>query len=240
MGIKRLDELPSGQNFNFDDIIVVEKNPNDENRSLKKATLREFMKSSTQFDPEKVGENPLLGLQSMFEWTVEQLESLAQDGVIPVTSFQDYQSETKSLEFQYITPTPTPSLPVSVIPTPTPTPTPSSIIYSDEIQITFNGPQYSVIDLPDEFLPINRGYVDWSVKGGQHTDNLYYNFYGYFPDSFTPSPIGEQLVHLNKKANSNQIIITTQKVEFIEGIELSSFEGGLKENSSITLTIKYS
>jgi hypothetical protein len=241
MGIKRPDQLPSGQNFDFDDILVVETNPNSENRSLKKATLREFVKSSTKFDPEKAGENPLLGLQSMFEWTVEQLESLAQDGVIPITSFQDYQSETKSLEFQYITPTPTASVPISTMPTPTPTPTPSNaIVYPSEVQTTFQGELFSLIELPNELLPSNRGYSNWEIKGGQHTDNLYYNFFGYFPDDFQPSPIGEQLVHLAKKENSHQIIAVTKKVEFEDDIEINSFEGGLKPNSSLTITIKYS
>ena len=110
MPTKRPDQLPSGQNFDFDDILMVEKNPDGSDRGLNKATIREFMKSATQLDPERVAESPILGLQSAFEWVVELISILAVDPVSPVSPYENFDSPNKDSEQAFITPTPTPTV----------------------------------------------------------------------------------------------------------------------------------
>lgn len=247
MPTKRPDQLPSGQNFSFDDILMVEKNPDGSDRELNKTTIRDFMQSAVQLDPERVGENPILGLQSAFEWMVEQMNSLAENPINAVTSYNDFDSPSKDSEQSYITPTPTPTTSItptpsttpnkSPTPTPTITPTPSKTPFSKRTQITFNGPQPQSVALPISYLPEARGFSSWKIIGGQANDNTsLVNFVGYFPDSFTPSALNEVLIYVNKQSDTHVQI--SSAIEDEEGtIEVVE---GLFDNASITFTIDYS
>jgi len=247
MPTKRPDQLPSGQNFDFDDILIVEKNPNGSSRQLNKSTIRDFMKSATELDPERVGENPILGLQSSFEWMVQQINSLAQDPISPVTSYESFDSESKNAEQIYVSPTPTPTITVtptvsttpfkSPTPTPTLTPTPSKTPYTRRVQITFQGPQPQSVALPISYLPEARGFTNWSIVGGTANEQTsLVNFFGYFPDSFTPSALNEVLIYVNKLSDTH--IQISSAIEDSEG-DIEYLEG-LFENASITFTIDYS
>lgn len=247
MPTKRPDQLPSGQNFDFDDILMIEKNPDGSDRELNKATIREFMKSATQLDPERVAESPILGLQSAFEWIVEQINILAVDPVSPVSPYENFDSPNKDSEQAFITPTPTPtqsSTPAPTTtpfktptPTPTATPTPSKQPLPKRTQITLNGPLPQIVSLPTQYLPEARGYQSWRIIGGQDSSSTSLtNFFGYFPDSFTASALSEVLIVINK-IDEGHIKISSGVEDDDDAIQLL---GGLFDEASITFTIDYS
>ena len=246
MPTKRPDQLPSGENFNFEDILMVEKNPDSSDRKLNKVTIRDFMKVASEFDPNRVGENPILGFQSSFEWMVGQINTLSENPINGITPYDEFQSETKNSELVYITPSPTPT--TSITPTPTltpfrtPLPTPSvtptpSKQFARRVQLSFDGPKPQSASLPIEYLPEARGFTSWRIVGGQSSDNTsLVNFNGYFPDSFTPSALNEVLIFVNKVDNGHVQISSAIEdedgdIQFIEG---------LFESASITFTIDYS
>ena len=69
---KPVEEI-EGEDFDFDDILMVEKDANSENRKLYKTQLRELMRSALKMDPERMGSNAVLGMQSKFDWLIEQM-----------------------------------------------------------------------------------------------------------------------------------------------------------------------
>ena len=84
MPVKRPDQLPEGEDFNFEDILMVEKSPDSNERKLYKTKLREFMESALKMDPERIGSNAVLGLQSKFEWLIEQMDKISQSPVLDI------------------------------------------------------------------------------------------------------------------------------------------------------------
>ena len=246
MPTKRPDQLPSGENFNFEDILMVEKDPDSSDRKLNKVTIRDFMKVASEFDPNRVGENPILGFQSSFQWMVEQVNTLSKNPINGITPYNEFESEIKNAEMTHVTPSPTPTTSISPTPTLTPfrtplptpsvTPTPSKQ-FARRVQLTLNGPQPQFVSLPVNYLPEARGFTSWSILGGQANDNVsLVNFNGYFPDSFTPSALNEVLIFVNK--TDNEHIQISSAVEDEDGdIE---FTEGLFESASITFTIDYS
>jgi hypothetical protein len=250
MPTKRPDQLPEGNDFNLDDIIIIEKNPDSNARKLLKSTIRDFMSSANKFDPENVGSTAIVGFQSKFEWMVEQMQKIAENPAAVITPYEEFQSSTKEQESEFVTPTPsktppptpTPSLTPNIVPSQTPTPSASRP--SPVVQITIDGPTINTISLPANLLPRNRGYSSWKIKPGQFTSNLSPNFRGFFPDDFKSSGIGEALSTLLKMENEDMLIIDTATIEtsdtFGVAVAIENSQGGLLDNSSLTLTLEYS
>lgn len=250
MPTKRPDQLPSGDDFDFNDIIIIEKNPDSNARRLLKSTIRDFMSSANQFDSENVGATAIVGFQSKFEWMVEQMQKIAENPAAVITPYEEFESTTKEQESQFVTPTPsktaqptpTPSFTPNIVPSQTPTPSTSR--QSKTVQFTINGPSVKSFVLPNELLPQNRGYTSWVIKPGQFTSNLTPNFLGVFPDDFQSSGLGEGLSVFRKIPNENALLIDTAIVEvqnvFDQEVAVEKSQGGLVNNSSLTLTLEYS
>lgn len=249
MPTKRPDQLPSGDDFNFEDIIIIEKNPDSNARKLLKTTVRDFMESASQFDPERVGLNSIVGFQSKFEWMIEQMQKLSDNPAALITPYEEFESSTKEQESQFVTPTPsrtppptpTPSLTPNIVLSPTPTPSASKP--PKIAQLTIKGPTLRRVSLPNDFLPQNRGYSDWKIKSGQFTSNLTPNFSGFFPDGFQSSGLGEGLYALERYNTENALYIDTATVRttnaFGRNIAVEGSLSGMLDGSILTLTIEY-
>lgn len=250
MPTKRPDQLPEGEDFNFDDILMVEKDADSSSRKLYKTQLRKFMESALKMDPERMGSNALLGLQSKFDWLIDQMNTLAEANAFNIEKYSEYDSNVKREELKYIiptpsitpswTPTPSATLP-QIIPSTTPTPTPTSTPAADQEFITINGSTPPVFDLPPNYLPKVKGYNNWFILDGSSTQNISPYFRGTKPFSFTPSSAGEYLSLLSKGSEGDTIIARTHIIrnEGDEDLEELINLGGLQSNSSITLQIKY-
>ena len=195
MPTKRPDQLPEGSDFSLDDIILVEKSPDSPSKQLLKSTIREFMSSATQFDPENVGQNSIVGFQSKFEWMVAQMEKLQNNPAAGITPYEDFQSASKDQEIAAVTPSVTPSVTPTVTPSmtpnlpPPPTPSPSASPFPTETEITFSGPTIKKVMLPASFLPKARGFQSWSIKHNVNFDPtpegpLAATFFGLWPYDF--------------------------------------------------------
>lgn len=247
MPTKRPDQLPDGEDFDFEDILMVEKDPETSERKLYKSTLREFMDAALKIDPERMGSNAIVGMQSKFEWLIEQMEKIEASSLIDVDSYKDFDSPTKELEESYTTPTPTPT--PSITPTisatpadpnqpqpspsvtPTPTSTPQSL--TKELEVELNDFHVQILELPPQFLPEVHQYSTWRIKPGQDTDNVYTIFSGFFPNSFQPSVLKERLLTL-KKISETQLKIETALIDDFG--QIFSIQG-LKNGSTIKFTI---
>jgi len=250
MPTKRPDQLPEGEDFNFDDILMVEKNPDSPDRKLYKTTLRELMEAALKIDPERMGSNAIVGTQSQFDWLIEQMNKIQSSNITNVDSYDEYDSPTKELEKSYVTPTPTPTPSItttvsatpadpnqpqpspSVTPTPTSTPRPATM----SKQITIEGRQNVIVPLPEEHKPERYGYSNWSIKAGQDTDNVYFNYFGVFPDLFRPSSMGERLMSFVKIDQD----FFRAEVGLLDSIGNLDSTQGLTSSSDITFTIIYS
>jgi len=254
MPTKRPDQLPEGEDFNFDDILMVEKNANSENRKLYKTQLRELMRSALQMDPERMGSNAVLGIQSKFDWLIEQMNILADANAFDIIKYNDYSSDIKDAENEYIpptpsitpsySPTPTPSqgyIPASPTPTPTITLTPSSSPPIPEQIITVVGSTSSIFDLPNQYLPKIKGYNNWEIVDSGILENLSPYFVGTKPENYQPSAAGEYLAVLLKQPDSDSIIVRTHLIEnegSPEDEEIVNL-GGLPLSASLTFKIRY-
>ena len=256
MPTKRPDQLPEGEDFNFDDILMVEKNPDSPDRKLYKTTLRELMEAALKIDPERMGSNAIVGTQSQFDWLIEQMKKLTDNPIIDVDDYSDFESPTKDLEESYITPTPTPTTSVQPTPTPTPTvttsirdpnapipsttPTPTPSVSSKPLTklVTFFVKDFhsAIFEINPSYLPEVHGYNNWNFVNGQDTDNVYLSFSGYFPKKFNPSLMGEKLLTL-RKLNATEIkleVVLLDDFGRVQNIQ------GLKNNSSLEIDIIYS
>jgi len=264
MPTKRPDQLPEGEDFNFEDILMIESEPNSTERKLYKAQLRKLMESALKLDPERIGSNPVLGYQSKFDWMIAQMEKIANSQTVNVEKYQDFESDSKQQEKPFVTPTPskTPSATPSITPTPsktprapgvpaptpsiTPTPSqspPSQFKYFD---ITFLGPNADVIALPLQYLPEEHGFTTWEIINGEENENIYEKFTTFKPVSFTPSTLGEKLFAVTFNNENNIIAVNVMKYKEI----VNPFTGAitlveddlspLVNGSSITIRIKLS
>jgi len=256
MPTKRPDQLPEGEDFNFDDILMVEKNPDSPDRKLYKTTLRELMEAALKIDPERMGSNAIVGTQSQFDWLIEQMKKLTDNPIIDVDDYSDFESPTKDLEESYITPTPTPTTSVQPTPTPTPTvttstidpnapipsttPTPTPSVSAKplekELQIEIEGRQDIVLLLPEQYKTKRFGYSNWRIKPGQDTDNIYINYIGYFPDQFINTGLNEKLLSLMKVNNES----LRAEVGLLDSENLLLSSQGLIEGSVLKITLIYS
>lgn len=253
MPTKRPDQLPEGEDFDFDDILMVEKNPDSPDRKLYKTTLRELMEAALKIDPQRMGSNAIVGTQSQFDWLMEQMNKIQSSNLTNVDSYDEYDSPTKELEKSYITPTPTPTpsitstVPAAPVntnlpqPTPlvTPTPSVSSKPLTKELKVKIDGPQAQVFDLPFEYSPVFHGYSNWRIKAGSDTDNVYVLFNGFFPDDFQPSGAGEKLSVLKVQSNklNIQTVIPGDLIEFFNTEGPPKTSQGLIMSSKIEFTI---
>lgn len=251
MPTKRPDQLPEGEDFDFNDILMVEKFPNSESRKLYKTKLRTFMESALKMDPERMGQNAILGLQSKFEWLVQQMETLAEANAFDIQKYSDFESDSKSNENEYIPPTPsiTPSLTPTptpskdfIQPSPTPTPTPSATPPQTDYQITVNGSTSSFFDLPNNYLPQKFGFTSWEIVPGNASNGISPYFQGTRPDNFQPSLGGEKLSLFTRDSSSDSLIVRTHIIrnEGDEDNEEILNMGGIQNNSQLTFTIRYS
>jgi len=256
MPTKRPDELPEGEDFDFEDILMVEQEPNAENRKLLKAKIRDFMSSALSMDPERMGANAILGMQSKFNWMLEQMEKLSESPLIDIQDYDDYDSPEKDKEQSYVTPTPTPTPSITPtitptpsvspepidpsVPRPSPTPTPTPSVSGKpltlEKKIILEDFYPSKFEIPPEHLPILNGYSEWRIKAGQDSENVYILFSGFFPDNFKPTTLNEQLLTF-KKLNDTQMKIETA---LLDGDDNIVSIAGLRDGSSVEFTIIYS
>lgn len=252
MPTKRPDQLPEGEDFDFEDILMVEKGPETEERKLYKSQLREFMKSALKMDPERMGENAILGMQSKFDWLIEQMEKLSSSPLIDVENYADYESPSKEKEQLYVTPTPTPTPSITPTPsvtpepidpgaprpspTPTPTPSVSGKPLTLEKQIEIEGRQDIVFLLPEQHKPERHGYTQWQIKAGQDAENVYINFFGFFPDEFNNTALNEQLLSFIKVNNE----LIRAEVGLVDSFGDLQSTQGMVEGSSMRFTIIYS
>tara|TARA_B100002019_G_C21273077_1_gene603539 strand:- start:4077 stop:4829 length:753 start_codon:yes stop_codon:yes gene_type:complete len=250
MPTKRPDQLPEGSDFNLDDIVIIEKSPDSNARKLLKSTIRDFMSSANQFDPENVGSTAIVGFQSKFEWMVEQMQKIAENPAAVITPYEEFESSTKEQESQFVTPTPSKTPPLTPTPSLTPniplsqTPTPSASRPSPIVELTIDGPSTTRVSIPNDLLPSNRGYSNWEIKPGQFTSNLAPNFQGIFPDNFKSSGLGEALFALERLNNENALFVDTAIISnqtvFGQIVATETSQGGLIQGSSLTITLKYS
>lgn len=252
MPTKRPDQLPEGEDFDFDDILMVEKDPDSPDRKLYKTTLRELMEAALKIDPQRMGNNAIVGTQSEFEWLIEQMKKLSDSPILNVNDYSEFDSPTKELEKSYITPTPTPtpSITPTVSATPdfggepqpspsvTPTVTPSASWKPASKTVTLRVEDFrsAIFEIPPSYLPEIHGYNNWNLKNGEDTDNIYFLFSGFFPKSFTPSPMNEKLLTL-RKLNETEIKL---EVVLLDDFGRVQDIQGLKNNSSIEIDIIYS
>ena len=246
MPTKRPDQLPEGEDFNFEDILMVEKFPDSESRKLYKTQLRKLMESALQMDPQRMGENAILGTQSKFDWVIEQMNKLSDNNIINVDSYEEFSSPSKEKEKPFITPsvtvTPTPSSTPPLDPgiprpsmTPTPTPTTSPKPSTMDKQITLVGPKNRFIPLKPEDHPFTNGYSNWRIKAGQDNKNTTLIFHGFFPDEFKPVETFEKLNRF-KKHDIKHIEVL---IAYLDDFGNMTSQQGLPANSSITFTITY-
>lgn len=252
MPTKRPDQLPEGEDFDFDDILMVEKDPDSSDRKLYKTTLRELMEAALKIDPQRMGNNAIVGTQSEFEWLIEQMKKLSDSPIVNVNDYSEFDSPTKELEKSFITPTPTPTPSITPTmsstpdfggepqpsPSVTPTVTPSASFKpaSKIVTLRVEGFRSAIFEIPPSYLPEIHGYSNWNLKNGEDTDNIYFLFSGFFPKSFAPSPMNEKLLTL-RKLNETQI-----KLEVVILSDSGSIESvqGLKDQSTIEINIIYS
>ena len=244
MPTKRPDQLPEGEDFDFEDILMVESEPNSNERKLYKAQLRKLMESALKLDPERIGNNPVLGYQSKFDWMIAQMEKLANSQTANIEKYEDFQSTSKQQEQPFVTPTPskTPSVTPSITPTPSASP-PSQFKYFD---ITFVGPKSDVISLPLQYLPEEHGFTTWEIVNGDENENIYEKFNSFKPVSFNPSTLGEKLFAVTFNNENNIIAVNVMKYREI----VNPFTGTITlveddispliNGSSITIRIKLS
>lgn len=260
MPTKRPDQLPEGEDFDFEDILMIEKSPDANSRQLLKAKMRDFMISALKTDPERMGSNAILGMQSKFDWILAQMEKISESPILNIDNYDNFDSPSKQNDQIYITPTPslTPSLTPSttptvtpstsslapgqprpsVTPTPTPTATPKPLTIEVEVEIKDSKPQ--IVDLPLQYLPFNYGYTNWRIKNGNETDNIYLVYNGYFPNSFTPSGANERLSALNKLSDTQlkiETVLLGEADDFLgtEGLFITT--QGLIDGSTIKFSI---
>jgi hypothetical protein len=254
MPTKRPDQLPEGEDFDFEDILMIEKNPNSGSRQLLKAEMRDFMISALKTDPQRMGSNAILGLQSKFDWLIAQMDKITESSILNIDNYDDFESPSKNEEGNYITPTPTPTTTPSITPsstpldpnqpkpspTPTPTPTQTPKPLTKELQLEIQGSKGQILNLPFEYLPSTHGYSDWRIKNGTETDNIYIIYNGYFPSEFIPSGAGERLSTLNK-ISKNRLSIETVIIgpteDFLETEGLVRSTQGLIDGSTLRLSI---
>jgi len=248
MSTRRPDELPEITEIDFNDILMIEVFPDDaERRKLGKITLRNFLNIAQQYDEEKGSDNLLKGYQSQFDWMFNTLQELAKPAPGPVDTYEDFLSENTDIveappppsPSKTPTPTRTPSATTtpgaSKTPTPsvtrTPTPTPPSSLQ----EITIQGPIFGYEwNLPKKYLPSTLGFSNFSIVN--NSDLLMIEeFVGRVPNSFTPSGLGEELYILERITGRNALRIATI-VDYDEDTERIAT---LLENSSITLTLRY-
>ena len=166
MATKRLDQLPSGSDFEMNDIVMIEQDPDTFDRKLVKTSLSDFMGSALKFDPERFGKNPITGFQSQFKWLMESMTTLSQQGSLSSTidSYSSIQAQDPFEANLLPTPTPTytPSSTPLIPPTPTPThtppitPPPTPPSYIRKQSITFarsNQINQKVRNIPNEYMP---------------------------------------------------------------------------------------
>ncbi len=205
MATKRLDELPSGQNFEMNDLVMIEQDPDTFDRQLVKTSLSDFMGSALKFDPDRFGQNPITGFQSQFQWLMASMNtlsntSLLQDKIDPYFSVQQQDpSESQFLPTPTpsTTPSTTPLIPPSLTPTVTPsiTPTPSTASMLASQSITFSGSASEdliALQIPIENMP--QFINDFNFGGGvlKATGWEFKSNYGYYnsndPDDYPNSP----------------------------------------------------
>ena len=267
MPTKRPDELPEfpeDQDLSFEDIFMVENNSNNSLRKLYKSELRKVMKDGLRMDPQRMGENAILGMQSKFDWLISQMEKIIDSPLFELEPYSEYNSPSKEQEAPYISPTPTPtptptpsvtptatpqvtpsSTPVPPgqprpSPTPTPTPTQTPKAKQIEVQVTLAGNRPQIVDLPASYLPQNYGYLNWTIKNGSATQNIFSGFSGFRPDSFISSGAEEKLSALNKVSNTQlsiETVLLSEPDELIadEGYVLSN--QGMIDGSTLIFTI---
>lgn len=244
MPTKRPDQLPEGEDFDFEDILMVEKFPDSESRKLYKTQLRKLMESALQMDPQRMGENAILGMQSKFDWVIEQMNKLSDNNIINVDRYEEFNSPSKEQEKPFITPsvtvTPTPSSTPPLDPsiprpsmTPTPTPTTSSKPPTMEKKVNLIGSLNKVVPLLSEYRPESYGYNSWRIKAGQNNQRTTLDFSGFFPDSFEPIDRFEYLAELKKLDHRHFYIV----VAYLDSDGLTDVETGLPPNSKIEFTI---
>jgi len=200
MPTKRPDELPEGEDFDFEDILMVEQEPNAENRKLLKAKIRDFMSSALSMDPERMGANAILGMQSKFNWMLEQMEKLSESPLIDIQDYDDYDSPEKDKEQSYVTPTPTPTPSITPtitptpsvspepidpsVPRPSPTPTPTPSVSGKPLTklVTFFVKDFhsAIFEIDPSYLPEVHGYNNWNFVNGQDSDDVYLLFFWIF------------------------------------------------------------
>jgi len=256
MPTKRPDELPEGEDFDFEDILMVEQEPNAENRKLLKAKIRDFMSSALSMDPERMGANAILGMQSKFNWMLEQMEKLSESPLIDIQDYDDYDSPEKDKEQSYVTPTPTPTPSITPtitptpsvspepidpsVPRPSPTPTPTPSVSGKPLTklVTFFVKDFhsAIFEIDPSYLPEVHGYNNWNFVNGQDSDDVYLLFSGYFPKKFNPSLMGEKLLTL-RKLNATEIKL---EVALLDDFGRVQNIQGLKNNSSLEIDIIYS
>ena len=164
MATKRPDQLPSGKDFEMNDLVMIEKDPDTQERKLVKTSLSDFMGSALKFDPLRFGKNPITGFQSQFGWLMESMNTLSEMNMLS-SSIDPYSQSSDPTEGAHM-PTPTPSATPSstplIPPTPTPTitpsitPTPSSPSMIAERSIIFSGQDSNGLiarQIPNEYMP---------------------------------------------------------------------------------------
>ena len=263
MPTKRPDELPDfpeDQDLSFEDILMVEKNPNNSLRKLYKSKLRKLIKDGLRMDPERMGTNAILGMQSKFDWLISQMEKIIDSPLFELEPYSEYNSPSKEQEAPYISPTPTPTPSITPTatpqvtpsstpippgqprpsPTPTPTPTQTPKAKQIELQVSITGNRPQIVDLPASYLPQNYGYSNWAIKNGSATQNIFSSFSGFRPDSFVSSGAEEKLSALNKVSETQlsiETVLLSEPDELIgdEGYILSS--QGMIDGSTLIFTI---
>ena len=85
MATKRLDQLPSGSDFDMNDLVMIEQDPDTFDRKLVKTSLSDFMGSALKFDPERFGQNPITGFQSQFQWLMSSMNTLSNMSLLSET-----------------------------------------------------------------------------------------------------------------------------------------------------------
>ena len=212
MATKRPDQLPSGTNFEMNDLLMIEKDPDTFDRSLVKTSISDFMGSALKFDPERFGQNPITGFQSQFQWLMTSMNTLSNVGLLSdaIDPYSSVQQQDPN-EAQYL-PTPTPSITPSNVPiiTPSATPpitpsitpssTPASFIQTK--QFTFSGTNDNNLiarEIPTEDMPEYIGNYRFGGGVKQATGWEFASNMGYYfqndpndPSEYDNSPFLDQ------------------------------------------------
>lgn len=245
MATKRPDQLPSGSHFGFDDIVIVEKNPNKSSRSLEKTSISEFMGSALQFDPSRIGQNAITGSQSELQWLISSVNTIASSNTNEAIPYSSYIQQNPGKEQPYITQTPSISItptvtptttPVtSALPTPTITPTPTRTPQGQYNTITLEGPLPMIYSLPERFRPSKFGYTSWALVDHPTTiENINQDFEGQRPISFTPSSMEEEFFSMRQIVQGSNVMIIQTWIEELGEIH------PMGPSSSVTFRIAYS